>query len=68
MDETGIDRGTMARLASALSFIKSPDDPAVVALRQAAESGADRDVKRARSLFLKLKPAVRRAALAAIAD
>lgn len=68
MDETGIDRDTMARLARALGFIKSPDDPVVAALRQAAESGSERDVKRARSLFLKLKPADRRAALAAIAD
>ena len=68
MDETGIDRDTMARLARALSFIKSPDDPVVAALRQAAESGAERDIKRARTLFLKLKPADRRAALAAVAD
>ena len=68
MDETGIDRETMARLARALSFIKSPDEPVVASLRQAAESGAERDIKRARTLFLKLKPADRRAALAAIAD
>lgn len=68
MDEMGIDRDTMARLARALSFIKSPDDPAVTALAQAAESGAERDVRRARGLFLKLKPADRQAALAAVAD
>ena len=68
MDEVGIDRETMARLAGALGFIKSPDDPAVAALRQAAESGAERDIKRARALFLKLKPAERRSALAAIAE
>ncbi len=68
MDETGIDRDTMARLARALGFIRSPDDPVVTALRQAAESGVERDVKRARSLFLKLKPADRRSALAAIAE
>ncbi len=68
MDETGIDRETMGRLARALSFIMSPDEPVVTALRQAAESGAERDTKRARTLFLKLKPAERRAALAAIAE
>ena len=68
MDETGIDRRTMARLARSLSFIKSPDDPVVAALQRAAESGTERDIKRARTLFLKLKPADRRSALAAISD
>ena len=68
MDEAGIDRDTMARLARALTFIRSPDDPVVGALRQAADSGAQRDIKRARSLFLKLQPADRRSALAAVAD
>ena len=68
MDESGIDRDSLARLARALSFIRSADEPVVTALKQAAESGAERDLKRARSLFLKLKPADRRAALAAIAD
>ena len=38
MDETKIDRETMVRLAKALAFIGSPDDPVVVALRQAAET------------------------------
>ncbi len=68
MDETGIDRATMGRLARALSFIRSPEDPVAAALRQAAASGSDRDIKRARTLFLKLKPAERQAALAAISD
>ena len=68
MDETGIERDTMASLAHSLSFIKNPDDPVVIALKQAAESGTERDIKRARTLFLKLKSAERRAALAAIAD
>lgn len=66
MDDTGIDRDIMARLARSLSFIKSPDDPVVIALKQAAESGTERDIKRARALFLKLKPADRRSALAAV--
>ena len=63
MEETKIDRETMGRLAKALTFIGSPDDPVVVALRQAAETGTDRDIKQARTLFLKLRPADRKAAL-----
>ena len=68
MEEIGIDRDTMARLARSLSFIKNPDDPVVTAMKQAAESGTKRDIKRARALFLKLKSADRRSALASIAD
>jgi hypothetical protein len=59
-----IDRETMGRLAKALAFIRTPDDPVVVALKLAAESGLDRDIKQARTLFLKLKPGDRGAALA----
>jgi hypothetical protein len=66
--ETKIDRETMGRLAKALAFIGSPDDPVVAALRQAAETGTDRDIKQARAQFLKLKPADRRAALAALTE
>jgi hypothetical protein len=68
MEEIKIDRETMGRLARALAFIGSPEDPVVIALRQAAESGAERDIKQARALFLKLKPADRRAALATLVD
>lgn len=68
MSETEIDRATMGRLAGALAFIRSPDDPVVVALRQAAEDGSAASVKKARALFLKLKPAERSAALAALGD
>ena len=68
MEETKIDRETMGRLAKALAFIGSPDDPVVVALRQAAETGGDRDIKQARALFLKLRPADRRAALASLTE
>ena len=63
MDETKIDRETMGKLAKALAFICKPDDPAVIALRQAAETGTERDIKQARTLFLRLKPGDRRAAL-----
>ena len=68
MEETKIDRETMGRLAKALAFIGSPDDPVVVALRQAAETGTDRDIKQARTLFLRLRPADRRAALASLTE
>jgi hypothetical protein len=68
MDETKIDRETMGRLARALAFIGSPGDPVVVALKQAADTGAERDIKAARNLFLKLRPADRRAAMAALHD
>ena len=68
MEETKIDRETMGRLAKALAFIGSPDDPVVVTLRQAAETGTDRDIKQARALFLKLRPADRKAALASLIE
>ncbi len=68
MDETTIDRATMGRLAKALSFICGADNPTTLALAAAAESGLERDVKKARALFLKLKPGDRRAALAMLAD
>ena len=66
--KTKIDRETMGRLAKALAFIGNPDDAVVVALRQAAETGTDRDIKQARTLFLKLRPADRRAALASLIE
>jgi len=68
MDETTIDQTAMGRLAKALSFICGADHPTTVALRTAADSGSERDIKAARSLFLKLKPSDRRAALAMLAD
>lgn len=68
VDETRIDRETMGRLAQALTFIGSPQDKVVAALRQAAETGAERDIRQARSLFLKLRPSDRRAALAFLDD
>lgn len=64
MADLKMDRDTMGKLAGALSFILKPDDPVVVALKTAAASGSDADVKKARTLFLKLKPGDRQAALA----
>ena len=68
MDETKIDQTAMARLAKALVFICGADHPATVALKTAGDSGTDRDIKAARSQFLKLKPSDRRAALTMLED
>lgn len=68
MDEAKIDRAAMGRLAKALSFICGPDHPTTVALKLAAESGLERDIKKGRSLFLQLKPGERKAALHMIED
>ena len=68
MEETTIDRAAMGRLANALTFICGADHSTTVALRIAAESGSERDIKKARALFLQLKPGERKAALTMIAD
>jgi hypothetical protein len=68
MDETKIDRAALGRLASALTFICGADHPTTVALGQAAESGTERDIKKARALFLQLKSGDRKAALAMLDD
>jgi hypothetical protein len=66
--ETSNDRDTMGRLAKALAFISGPNNPVTVALKTAAETGTERDIKNARKLFLKLKPGDRQAALKMIED
>jgi hypothetical protein len=68
MDEIALDRATMGRLAKALAFICGPSHPATVALSAAEETGSAKDIKHARTLFLRLKPGDRRAALAMIAE
>ena len=68
MDEKTIDREAMGKLANAVAFIRGGDHPATIALRAAAESGAERDIKNARTLFLRLSPSDRRAALTMIND
>ena len=68
MDETAIDRAAMGRLAKALTFIRGADHPTAVALKAAAESGSERDIKKARALFLKLKPGDRSAAMTMLDD
>ena len=68
MEEAKIDRAAMGRLAKALVFICGSDHPTTVALAVAAESGSDQDIKKARTLFLKLKPGDRQAALTMLAN
>ena len=68
MTDTKIDRETMGRLAGALSFIASAEDPAVIAMRLAAESGEPKDIKHARTLFLRVPAKHRNAALAMLMD
>jgi hypothetical protein len=68
MTEPTIDRATMGRLAKALVFICGADHPATTALKTASESGVERDIKAARTQFLRLKPTDRKAALAMIGD
>ena len=64
MDDLKIDREAMGRLAKALVFICGADHPTTVALKAAADSGTDQDIKRARTAFMKLKSGERNAALA----
>lgn len=68
VDETAIDRAAMGRLAKALEFILGANDPTTMALRKASDSGAERDIKAARTLFLRLKSSDRRAALTMLDD
>lgn len=67
-DETATDPIAMGRLAKALAFISGPDHPTALALKAASESKSERDIKKARQLFLQLKPGDRKAALAMISD
>lgn len=68
MDVTKIDRASMERLAKALAFICGPKHATTRALQTAATSGTDRDIKMARTQFLKLKPGERKAAFAMLED
>lgn len=68
MDDLKIDRAAMGRLGKALTFICGPRHPTTMALNAAAESGSDADIKKARTLFLRLKPGDRQAALSMLSD
>ncbi len=62
MEEAKNDRAATGRGAQAVDFICGPDHPTTVALKASAESGSEQDIKKARTLFLSLKPGDRRAA------
>jgi hypothetical protein len=68
MAEPMIDRAAMGRLAKALAFICGPDHPTTLALKAAAESGSDQEIKKARALFMRLSPGDRQAALNMLND
>jgi hypothetical protein len=68
MAEIKIDHAAMGRLAKALAFICGPDHLTTIALKAAAESGSERDIKKARTLFLRLKSGDRQAALSMLTD
>ena len=50
MNETALDPAAMGRLAKALVFICGAEHPTTVALKAAAASGSERDIKNARTL------------------
>lgn len=68
MENPTIDRAAITRLAKALVFICGADHPTTVAFKAAAESGSEQAIKKARTLFLRLKPGDRQAALTMIDD
>ncbi len=68
MDETSIDREAMGKLAQALTFICGADHPAIAALKKASETGTDKDIKAARTQFLRLKSSERNAAMTMLRD
>lgn len=68
MTDTKIDRETMGRLAKGLNFILGAGNETSAALKLACETGTDADIKKARTLFLRLKPGERQSALAMIGD
>jgi hypothetical protein len=68
MSDEALGRETLGRLAKALVFICGADHPTTAALKTAAETGSERDIKHARTLFLRLKSGDRRAALAMLED
>lgn len=63
VDEAKFDAAMMGRLAKALAFICGAEHAATKAVKAAAESGNERDIKKARQAFLKLKHGDRQAAL-----
>ncbi len=67
-DDFKFDAAMMGRLSGALSFIVGADHAATKALKTASETGSDKDIKAARTQFMRLKPADRRAALTMLSE
>ncbi len=68
MDDGAIDREAMGKMAKVLVFIKGASDPTAIALKLACDTGKPADIKKARALFLKLKPSERKGAMAMLSD
>jgi hypothetical protein len=68
MDDGAIDREAMGKMAKALLFIKGASDPTALALKLACDTGKPADIKKARALFLKLKPSERKGAMAMLSE
>lgn len=68
MDDGAIDREAMGKMAKALLFIKGASDPTALALKLACDTGKPADIKKARALFLRLKPSERKGAMAMISE
>jgi hypothetical protein len=62
------DVAALARLAQALAFICGGDHPTTLAMQKAAASGNPEDIKKARALFVQLKPGSQKAALSMIEE
>lgn len=62
------DREAIGRLAKALAFIRGAENPVTQAMRRAADTGTEADIKKARTAFMKLKPGERQAAFAMIEE
>ena len=67
-DAAAIDLAAIGRLAKAMAFISGADDPTAKAQRKAADTQAEADIKKARQMFLALKPGTRAAAFAFLND
>jgi hypothetical protein len=52
----------------AFAFICGADHPTTIAFKVAVETGSEQNIKKARTLFLRLKPGERQAALRMIED
>ena len=68
MEEIPLDPAMLGKLAHAVGFVCGADHPTAVALKAAADSRADKDIKVARKLFLRLKQSERRAAFAMLEE